>query len=231
MKFAKTMCMVGVVALALQGCATTYLNNATRGTKQSIEHDTVRYMLQARSPNGQIDPNKLLILGDKYTYELSDDYYDGINIKNLNKFGEVLDLKYFKPEPIRFKMDAHSINHNFYTVRFEFDYDKQGKAITTAEKQILERYCAVRQDTAYLNCEMQFHMSMHQKFTPPQSLALLKGNYPIEITRERDNTVLRAVLKPFAIATDLVTAPFQLAAGALALGGVALSCTVGSCGQ
>lgn len=230
MKFAKTIATLGVVALTLQGCATGYLGTITTGTKRTIEHDNIRYMVSYVLPNGQIDYKRLLILGDKYTYELSDYYYGGINIKNLNKLGDVLDLKYLKPEPIRFELDG-KIQINSYTANFKFDYDKQGKAITQAEKQVLDRYCFNKTDTAYLSCTMKFDMSMHQKFTPNQNLVPIKGNYPIEMTKASDNTALRAVLKPFAIVTDIVTAPIQLAVGALFLGSMTIGCNQGNCGQ
>lgn len=224
MKLAKAVGTISVITLTLQGCATGYLSSITTGTKKTIEHDNVRYMLGYRLPNGQIDDKRLLILGDKYSYELSDYYYDGINLKNLNKLGEVLDLKYFKPEPIRFELDR-IIHINSYTVNLKFDYDKQGKTITATEKQVLDRYCANKHNTAYLHCEMKFDMSMHQKFTPKQTLVPLKGHYPIEITRVSDNKALRALLKPFAVATDLVTAPIQLAVGALFLGSMTMACS------
>lgn len=230
MKITKTICALSVAALTLQGCATGYLQGQTIGTKKTVEHDNIRYMVNYRLPNGQIDYNRLLILGDKYSYELSDYYDDGVNIKNLNKLGEVLDLKYFKPKPIRFELDG-KIQINSHTVNFKFDYDKQGKTITTAEKQVLDRYCYQKKETAYLDCEIKFDMSMHQKFTPQQSLTPLKGNYPIEMTRVGDNTALRAVLKPLAIATDIVTAPIQLAVGALFLVPMSIACRTENCTQ
>lgn len=230
MKLVKTLTTTVIIAMILQGCATGYLQGQTIGTKKTVEHDNVRYMVNYRLPNGQIDYNRLLILGDKYSYELNDYYNNGVNIKNLNKLGELLDLKYFKPEPIRFELDG-KIQINSYAVNFKFDYDKQGKTITTAEKQVLDRYCYHKKDTAYLDCEMTFTMSMHQKFTPQQSLTPLKGNYPIEMTRVGDNTALRAVLQPLAIATDIVTAPIQLAIGALFLVPMSIGCRTGNCVQ
>lgn len=230
MKLVKILTTTVIIAMTLQGCATGYLQGQTIGTKKTIEHDNVRYMVNYRLPNGQIDYNRLLILSDKYSYELNDYYNNGVNIKNLNKLGELLDLKYFKPEPIRFELDG-KIQINSYTVNFKFDYDKQGKTITTAEKQVLDRYCYQKKDTAYLDCEMTFAMSMHQKFTPQQSLTPLKGNYPIEMTSVGDNTALRAVLKPLAIATDIVTAPIQLAVGALFLIPMSIGCRTGNCAQ
>lgn len=222
-----------VTTLMLQGCASSYLNSATRGSVESVERDNVRYMLSYVSADGTPNAEYMVILGDKYTYELDDSYDSGKNLQYLNKIGQVLDLKAFKPEPIRFTLPNFDLPHNRMAVplnyvAFKFSYDKQGKPLNAGEKEFLNRYCYTHLPNPYSSCEMQFTMRMYAKSTPPNAkLQSVKGNYPIEIVSHRDNKLARTALKPFAFAADVITAPIQFAVGALFLGGIAVGCGTG----
>ena len=233
MKFTKMIAMTTITALMLQGCATSYLNSKTSGSVESVERDQVRYMLSYVSANGEPNAEYMVILGDKYTYELDDRNAGGKKLQDLNKIGQVLDLKAFKPEPIRFKLPNFDLPHNRMTVPinyvvFKFSYDKQGQPLTAGEKEFLNRYCYTHLPNPYGSCEMQFTMKMYAKSTIPNAkLQPVKGNYPIEIESHRDNKVARSALKPFAFAADVITAPIQLAVGALFLGGIAVGCGTG----
>ncbi|UXZ04529.1 hypothetical protein [Moraxella nasicaprae] len=230
MKFTKMIAMTTIAGLMLQGCATSYLNSKTRGSVESVERDNVRYMLSYVSANGVQDSNYMVILGDKYTYELDDRNAGGRKLQDLNKIGQVLDLKAFKPKPIRFKLED-SFGGRIVPVHyvfFEFSYDKQGQPLNAGEKEFLNRYCYTHLPNPYGNCEMKFEMKMYAKSTIPNAkLQPVKGNYPIEIVSYHDNKVARTALKPFAFVADVITAPIQLAAGALFMGSIAVGCGTG----
>lgn len=230
MKFVKVIAMSSITALMLQGCATSYLNSKTRGSVESVERDQVRYMLSYVSAHGETNANYMVILGDKYTYELDDRDNQGKNLQYLNKIGQVLDLKAFKPEPIRFKL-GNSFGGRIVPVNyvfFKFSYDKQGQPLTAGEKEFLNRYCYTHLPNPYGSCEMKFEMKMYAKSTIPNAkLQPVKGNYPIEIVSYHDNKVARTALKPFAFVADVITAPIQLAVGALFMGSIAVGCGTG----
>lgn len=211
MSFTKTACTLGLTALLLQGCATTAVHDKTSLSIKTTEHDQVRYMLNYVSADGTPRRDLMVILGDKYTYELSDTD-DGKHLDNLNNIGKVLDLKHFKPEPIEFKVrhyqhDTIADNHAV----FHFSYDKPENLITTQEKELLNRYCYTHLPSPYGSCKMTFWVVVYDKTTPPNAtLQPVKGTYPIHITHLRDDKTKRALLKPFAFVADVVTAPFQL---------------------
>lgn len=211
MSFTKTACTLSLTALLLQGCATSYVNDKTFLSVKSTEHDQVRYMLNYVSADGTPRRDLMVILGDKYTYELSDTD-DGKHQDNLNNIGKVLDLKHFKPEPIRFKVrhyqhDTVADNHAV----FHFSYDKPENLMTTQEKELLNRYCHTHLSNPYSSCKMTFWVAVYDKTTPPNAtLQPVKGTYPIEITHLRHDKTKQVLLKPFAFVADVVTAPFQL---------------------
>lgn len=212
MNLLKTACTLSLTALLLQGCVTSHVYDKTSLSIKTTEHDQVRYMLNYVSADGTPRRDLMVILGDKYTYELNDTYDDGKNLDNLNKIGKVLDLKHFKPEPIEFKIRhyKHDTIADDYAV-FYFSYDKPENLITNQEKELLNRYCYTHLPSPYGSCKMSFLMKVYDKTTPPNTtLQAVKGTYPIHITHLRDNKTKRALLKPFAFVADVVTAPFQL---------------------
>lgn len=212
MNMVKIAGIFGLTALMLQGCVTSHVNSKTNISIKTTEHDHVRYMLNYVSADGTPRRDLMVILGDKYTYELNDTYDDGKNLDNLNNIGKVLDLKHFKPEPIEFTVrhDRHdTITDN--RVFFHFSYDKPENLITAQEKELLDRYCYTDFPKPYGGCKMTFSVAVYDKTTPPNAtLQPVKGTYPIHITHLRDDKAKRALLTPFAFVADVVTAPLQL---------------------
>lgn len=212
MNMVKIAGIFGLIALMLQGCVTSHVDSKTSLSIKTTEHDQVRYMLNYVSADGTPRRDLMVILGDKYTYELNDIYNEGKNLDNLNNIGKVLDLKHFKPEPIEFKIRhyKHNTIADNYAV-FYFSYDKPENLITTQEKELLDYYCHIHLPEPYSRCEMRFALKIYDKTTPPNAtLQPVKGTYPIHITHLRDDKTKRALLKPFAFVADVVTAPFQL---------------------
>lgn len=187
-------------ALVLSGCATVATIGASKDSASTTytEHDQIRYLAQTKDQKG------LLLLGDKYSYTITDDA--GTSVAGLNTIAQTLDPRYLHAKPVQVSL-SKSRSHR---VAFVFEYDKQGLAPSQSETAILARHCTQASVGRY-NCQLAFNARLHPKQNPTPQMTPLKGNYPIHLSsKDGKMPVAYLALMPVALAFDVVTFPFQL---------------------
>lgn len=213
-KFTKTVCLISMTAMILQGCVSGAVYSMTTNKELKTLNDNIRYIVNP-VVNGQRNSDELIILGDNYSYRIW-----GQDTEDLEWLAKTLNPKFIKASPIQLTAQKQST-----TVSFHFEYDTQGRNFNHDEAILLDKYCTNINNNSAKSCIMRFNSQMHDKYTPKQTLTPLQGNYPISITVRGNHTFTRALLMPLAIATDIVTSPIQLLSGGAYIGGFLWACT------
>lgn len=193
----KVIALSALSALILSGCATVATIGASKDSTYT-EYDQIRYLAQTH------DQKELLLLGDKYSYTITDS--NGGSVAGLNTIAQTLDPRYLHAKPVQVSL-SKSRSHR---VAFVFEYDKQGLTPSQSETAVLARHCTQVSASRY-NCQLAFNASLHPKQNPTSQMTALKGNYPIHLVgKDGNGSVAYLALTPVALAFDVVTFPFQM---------------------
>ncbi|MFC3903657.1 hypothetical protein SAMN05421749_102461 [Acinetobacter marinus] len=226
----KKILTVCILALAGSGCATSALMNDTgrdveRTVRETLIKDTVVAFAQPAKPIQDVANDNVVIVGQQYSYLLTQGGKNFVNVlrrldaknikvdnelaflseKNDGTFKGTLPLTY-----VALKEDISKDDLNFF-----IEYDAKECSNYSDKQMKAQRFCLniplsgviypQARNIASLNSNLQ-HLSK------PYHVSIYTEKKQKEHIDSRNNPAKKLVLLPFAVAFDVITSPFQVAA-------------------